>query len=136
MKQDGFAGMLCTWYANTASNPERLFYCVTTNRSSLMTMQDKVVESSIQVQHTLFHQLDEQEVVLTHNVQHILITMYKSNKFFPVEKDRLGKEDVTSPVVGVKLGKCLLLLFNEVTELKIYIMFKTIWLLLKLDVLY
>lgn len=68
-------------------------------------MQDKVIESSVQVQHTLFHQLDEQEVVLAHSVQHILITMYKNNKFFPVELDRLTKEDVTSPVVGVKLGK-------------------------------
>lgn len=109
--------MICTWYANTGNNPDRLFYCVTTNRSSLMGMQDKVVESSVQVQHTLFHQLDEQEVVLAHNIQHIVITMYKSNKFFPVERDQIGKEDITSPVVGVKLGKYFYMLLTKIIYL-------------------
>lgn len=105
VKQDGFTGITCTWYVGGANNQERELYCGTTNHTKPLTLNDKVLDSSVQIPATLFQQLEDQDIILSHNIQHISVVMYKNNKFFPVNEQRRKKDDVTSAVVGVKLGE-------------------------------
>lgn len=66
---------------------------------------EEVLEASIVLPASLFQQLEDQEVVLPHNTQYIVVTMFKNNKFFPVDENRRKQEDVTSNVAGVKLSE-------------------------------
>lgn len=69
-------------------------------------MLGNMMESSVQVPASLFHQLQETEGYKKQDLQRvrIIVTMYKNNKFFPINKDMRSYKEVTSPVVGVKLG--------------------------------
>lgn len=72
-------------------------------------MLGSMMESSVQVPGSIFHQLQESEDYKKRDFKHVhvLVTMYKNSRFFPVSEDMRGVKGVTSPVVGVKLGKIL-----------------------------
>lgn len=137
-KKDGFTGMTCTWYLNPDNQLDPLFSCASNNQVDALSVKGKVVEASITIPDSLFHQLQEDfDYVLTNKAYKILISMHSSNKLFPI-RDESSKEDVTSAVVGAKLGKLPLLSFDkylnciiavelEVTNLTepIYIMLRT-----------
>ncbi|KAJ8932526.1 hypothetical protein NQ318_009098, partial [Aromia moschata] len=104
VKKDGFPGMKCTWYVNPNNRRDSLFSCVSNNQQDVTGLKGKVTEASITIPENLFRQLqEEQQVVLTGKVYNILVAMYSTNKLFPIDEARTGKEDVTSSVVGVKL---------------------------------
>lgn len=101
VKQDSFTGMTCTWYVNPADAKNRLFYCMTSNRSGLAEVQDKRIEASIQIPASLFYRLHEQDIILDHVSVKLLVVMYSNGKFFPSRND---DEEVASAVVGMQLG--------------------------------
>lgn len=100
MKKGAFEGMTCTWYSgddsSSKSTSDKLFYC--------NNKMNRLGEPSVQVSKTLFTLAEENDVHLQNNLQHILVTMYRSNKFFPISEDRRDKDGIMSAVVGVKLG--------------------------------
>ncbi|KAF5295990.1 hypothetical protein FQA39_LY12762 [Lamprigera yunnana] len=120
VKQEVFVGMTCTWYTNSYNNSDRLFYCITSNQPVLSGIQDRIVEASIQIPASLFYQLKQQDIVLDHSMQKLLIAMYSNSKLFPVDNVYKNR-DITSAVVGLKLGD---LAVSNLTD-PIYIMLRT-----------
>lgn len=68
-------------------------------------MLGNMMESSVQVPASIFEQLQETGNYKKHGVRHVIVTMFKNNKLFPVGEDGQYVRDVISPVVGVRLGK-------------------------------
>ncbi|KAB0802967.1 hypothetical protein PPYR_05153 [Photinus pyralis] len=120
VKQELFVGLTCTWYTNLFNNTDRLFYCITSNQPVLSGMEDRVVEASIQIPASLFYQLQQQDIVLDHSMQKLLIVMLSNSKLFHLD-DIYTDRDLTSGIVGVKLGN---LLVTNLTD-PIYVMLRT-----------
>ncbi|XP_044756189.1 adhesion G protein-coupled receptor A3 [Coccinella septempunctata] len=97
--KDGFIGLKCTWYVNLDLKSDRLFYCEN-SEADAVTMKGKMIEASITIPKTLFHEIDQN---LTSKIHKILVAMHTDNKLFPMDEERMLKEDVTSAVVGTKL---------------------------------
>ena len=107
-----FSGIRCIWYINTHGGkaPKKFFHCSTSNRT-LLESSDRIIEASIQIPASLFTQL-EMHGKLTHNIWQLIISMYENNNLFPSLSN--SNEDVTSCVIGSKLGKIFIIdLHNE-----------------------
>lgn len=105
VKKEGFLGMKCTWYVNPSNRKDALFSCSSNNQQDTPSLKGKITEASVTIPDSLFHQLqDEQDIVLNSKVYNILVAMHSTSKLFPIDEARKGKEDVTSCVVGAKLG--------------------------------
>jgi hypothetical protein len=105
VQRNGFSSLKCTWYVDAEKSTDRLFYCVTNSQSETTELPGKITEASITIPETLFQQLEDQDHHLPDQVYSILVAMYSSNKLFPIDEARAGKEDVTTAVVGAKLGE-------------------------------
>ncbi|XP_068912534.1 adhesion G protein-coupled receptor A3 isoform X2 [Tenebrio molitor] len=103
VQRNGFSSLKCTWYVDAEKSTDRLFYCVTNSQSETTELPGKITEASITIPETLFQQLEDQDHHLPDQVYSILVAMYSSNKLFPIDEARAGKEDVTTAVVGAKL---------------------------------
>lgn len=101
VQEDLFGGTICTWFGSSKNTSDKLFSCVTKNQ---VTMLGNMMECSVQIPASIFHALQDIKGYDSRSVQHIIVTMYKNNKFFPVDEETEGFADVTSPVVGVKFG--------------------------------
>lgn len=101
INKDGFIGLKCTWYVNIDLKSDRLFYCEN-SETDAVPMKGKIIEASITIPKTLLHEIDKNE---TSKIYKILVAMHADNKLFPLDEERIKKEDVTSSVVGTKLGK-------------------------------
>ncbi|KAK5649954.1 hypothetical protein RI129_000983 [Pyrocoelia pectoralis] len=115
-----FVGLTCTWYTNLFNNSDKMFYCITSNQPVLSGMEDRVVEASIQIPASLFYQLQQQDVVLDHSMQKLLIVMLSNSKLFRLDNLYIDR-DITSAIVGVKLGN---LFVSNLTD-PIYVMLRT-----------
>ncbi|XP_063912971.1 adhesion G protein-coupled receptor A3 isoform X1 [Zophobas morio] len=104
VKKHAFSNLRCTWYVDVSKKTEHLFYCVADSQNDITELPGKTIEASITIPETLFEQLEDQEYVLPDKIYNVLIAMYSSNKFFPIDSAREDKEDVISAVVGVKLA--------------------------------
>lgn len=116
IKRNGFSSLKCTWYSDTQKDSERLFYCVTNSNSDTTELPGKTIEASITIPETLFEQLEDQNYELTDKIYNILVSVYASNKFFPIDIKRENKFDVLSTVIGTKLGKVLHFFFNNLLK--------------------
>lgn len=106
VKKEGFLGMTCSWYITPNSHRDPLFSCISSSDQDTADLQGRIVEASVTIPDNLFKQLqDEQEMNLTSNVYNILVSMQSSSKLFSIDEDRYRIEDVTTDVVGLKLGK-------------------------------
>lgn len=99
-----FSGIRCIWYTNNQGDKvtKRFFHCSTNNRTTLLGSSDRVIEASIQIPSSLFTQLEVQGK-LTNNIWQLIVSMYENNNLFPGPLN--SYEDVTSCVIGSKLGK-------------------------------
>ncbi|KYB24876.1 adhesion G protein-coupled receptor A3 [Tribolium castaneum] len=125
VKRNGFSSLKCTWYTDIQKETERLFYCVTNSNSDTTELPGKTIEASITIPETLFEQLEDQNYDLSDKIYNILISVYSSNKFFPIDEKRENQVDVTSPVVGAKLG-------NEFTHFVVTNLTDPIFVMLKI----
>lgn len=113
VKKEGFPGMKCTWYVNPNNRKDFLFACVPSSNQEIENLQGKIVEASVTIPNTVFNDLEEeQRLNLTNDIYNILIHMHSSSKLFAIDNERRGKEDVTTAVVGVQLGKFVKCQFN------------------------
>lgn len=101
MKPDSFSGKTCTWYDINGEKVDRLFHCADSSRSALQTAQNRPIFASVQIPNSLFYQIADQESILKQSYK-LLVAMYENNKLFYFDGE---KEDVTTAVVGIKLGK-------------------------------
>lgn len=99
--EDNFNDMICMWFRSSKNTSDKLFSCVVKSRVSML---GNMMESSVQVPASIFQQLHEIEDYKKETKQYVIVTMYKNGKLFPVAEDAWGIRDITSPVVGVKLG--------------------------------
>lgn len=98
--------MTCSWYITPNNHRDPLFSCVSSSQQDISDLHGRIMEASVTIPENLFKQLqDEQEMNLTSNVYNILISMHSSSKLFSIDKERHRLEDVTTDVVGLKLGK-------------------------------
>lgn len=96
--------MTCTWYVNILNASDRLFYCITSSHSVVPVTQNRIVEASIQIPASLFYQIQEQDIELSYGMEQLLVAMFANSKLFPT-KGFADRQDVTSAVVGIKLGE-------------------------------
>lgn len=99
MEKESFNGMKCTWYVNVEDVGDKWFSC-NTNSDRDVGLHGKRIEASITIPASLFRQLDEKEIVDKAN---IFIAMHVNSNLFAIDRERDGREDVTSSVVGAKL---------------------------------
>lgn len=98
--------MTCSWYITPSIHRDPLFSCVSSSQQDASDLNGRIMEASVTIPETLFKQLqDEQDMNLTNNVYNILVSMQSSSKLFSIDEDRHRIEDVTTDVVGLKLGK-------------------------------
>ncbi|XP_046386028.1 adhesion G protein-coupled receptor A3 [Ischnura elegans] len=109
VKRETYLGITCTWYSKTGASGKisRLFYCSPSNKSSIVSTPDKIIEASIQVPSTLFYQLELQGYQLPPTPPQIMASAFENSRLFPriltnTMKHNDGKE-ITSCVVGSKL---------------------------------
>lgn len=107
IQKDAFIDMICIWLKVSKNTSDKLFSCVPKDRVSML---GNFMESAAQVPASLFHQVQEVVGHDNYDQQRVVVAMYKNNKFFPVSEDVRNVVDVTSPVVGVKLGKLIVYL--------------------------
>ncbi|KAG5880584.1 hypothetical protein JTB14_002393 [Gonioctena quinquepunctata] len=120
VKKEGFQGLKCTWYLNPRNRRDSLFSCVSSYQQDSSEMQDRSIDASVTVPMSLFQQLG-MKISLVNKAYDIFVAMHPSNKLFPIDEKRKGKEDVASAVVGVKLVD---LTVKNLTE-PVFIMLKT-----------
>lgn len=116
--EDSFNDMICMWFRSSKNTSDKLFSCVTKSRVSML---GNMMESSVQVPASIFQQLQETDGHTKNKIQYVTVTMYKNSRFFPIAQDAWGFKEVTSPVVGVKLGKRFTNVENHPFCMPIYI---------------
>lgn len=108
IKPTGFNGMKCTWYVSPESSSDRLFHCVSNSQTDSLDMEGKITEASLTVPEGFLNQMTEPDRVLSGNIYNLFISMQANSNFFPIDEERRGEEDVTTAVVGTKLGMLMI----------------------------
>ncbi|XP_066991624.2 adhesion G protein-coupled receptor A3 [Anabrus simplex] len=102
VKRETFTGLTCTWFVHSNKLPgQRWFHCSTSNTSGLFG-GTKVIEASIQIPASLFHQLDIQGVSVG-SPQQLLVSTYENNRLFPRILASDDKKNIASCIIGTKL---------------------------------
>lgn len=98
--------MTCSWYITPNNHRDPLFSCVSSSQQDVSDLHGRIMEASVTIPENLFKQIqDEQDMNLTSNVYNIFVSMQSSGKLFSIDEERYRLEDVTTDVVGLKLGK-------------------------------
>lgn len=113
VEKDTFRGLTCTLYTNPTNKKDSLFSCAPSHQQDASSYQGRTADASVTIPESLFQQLKQKEN-LTSNAYDILVAIHSTSKLFSIDSGRYGKEDVTSAVVGVQLGKCVFC--NEVYD--------------------
>ncbi|BET01855.1 LRRCT [Nesidiocoris tenuis] len=98
VRRESFVGLTCTWW-NSRDGHGRIFNCSTSTTTSIRIPHDKVLEASIQIPASLFHQLELRGK--PSNSHQIMVSIYDNAKLFPTLFN--VNRTVSSPIVGAKL---------------------------------
>ncbi|XP_066141971.1 adhesion G protein-coupled receptor A3 isoform X1 [Euwallacea fornicatus] len=102
--KESFPGIKCTWFRNDLNPLDSLFSCSTNNNMPDSTvLQDKNVETSVILPDSVFVQTKNEVAGDIKSSYNVVVSMYSSSKFFPIDQEKVGKEGVTSAIVGVKI---------------------------------
>ncbi|CAG9766682.1 unnamed protein product [Ceutorhynchus assimilis] len=100
--KDNFPGIKCSWFRNELNSMDSLFSCNNNNNvPDSMVLQGKSIETSVFVPESLF--IRSKDSIADEVKDNVIVSMHSSSKFFPIDDERVGKEGVSSAIVGVKI---------------------------------
>ncbi|XP_014276232.1 adhesion G protein-coupled receptor A3 [Halyomorpha halys] len=98
--RESFLGLTCSWWNSREKKPgDRICHCSKSNKSGVLLTHDKILEASIQIPASLFHQLERQGKTAT--VKELIVGMFDNTNLFPMTYN--SSRVISSPVVGAKL---------------------------------
>lgn len=102
IQEETFNGMTCTWFIDAVNVRDRIFQCTSANQSTLMGIQNRVIDASIQIPFNIFYNINDVHVTLKKITHSLIVIMYSNSKFFPV---KVKNKEIVSSVIGIQLGK-------------------------------